>query len=182
LLRVDLQFYAFLTVVLCGAAFGLLFDVLRAARAYFRPNRLVAALGDILFWLVATVILAGGIFYANWAEFRLYVAIGIFLGAGLYFWLASPVAISLVHGLFKVSGWFLRLLATAFLRLVWAPILVVVRILWTFVRILYTGLARVADLLLGILGWIFRPAYRFYRWLKLHYLLAKRRWRRRFRR
>lgn len=182
MLPVELQFYAFFTVGLCGAAFGLLFDLLRAARAYFRPNRLVSAVGDLLFWLVATGTLAAGLFFANWAELRFYVVIGIFLGAGLYFWLASPMVVYLVQGLLTVLGWVLRLLVTLFLRLVWSPLLVIARAVWSFVRVLYTALRRLLDLLLTLLGWIFRPVYRWYRWAKLHYLLAKRRWRRRFRR
>lgn len=173
-------------ILLCGAALGLLFDLLRTARGYYRPSPWVAAAADLLFWIVATVALSGGLFYGNWGEVRFYVLVALLLGVGFYYWLASPVLTQLVRLLFRLIGWLIHLVTMLILKLIWAPILALGGLLWATVRVLWrwllalaTGIWRGLDWLSGLL---LRPFVGPYRLLKLHYLLTKRRWRRTLRR
>lgn len=184
--RLDLQFYAFFMVVLSGMALGLLFDLLRALRAYFRPNPWVGAVGDLLYWGAATVALGAGLFYGNWGEFRIYVLVGLLIGLGLYLWLASPMILAMARALLLAIAWVLDLLWMLVQRLVWAPLLALAglllgigRILWRWTRWLLRGLWGALLVVVGILG---RPLVGPYRYLKLRYLLTKRWVKRRLRR
>lgn len=183
--RLGLQFYAFFTVVLCGSALAFLFDLLRVARGYFRPNWWLAAVADLLFWLAATVAVFGGLFYANWAELRFYVLVGILVGIGLYQWLASETVVLLTRLLLRTVGWATGLVISLCQRLLWVPVVFVARLLWAAV---YGAGEATLALAMGILhllyrlaSWVFRPLRGIYRCLRLSYLLMKRRRRRRFR-
>lgn len=186
MLRLDLQFYAFFVIVLCGAALGLLFDLLRAARGHYEPNRWVAALADLLFWAVATVALSGALFFGNWGELRFYVAVALLAGAGLYFWLASQVISGLFRLVFWLLGWLANLVAMLVLKLVWNPLVFLAGLVWGGALVLWSwtvGLTLwVVGLLNGLSYWLCKPLIRPYRCLKLRYLLAKRRLKRWLRR
>jgi spore cortex biosynthesis protein YabQ len=183
--RLDLQFYAFFMITLCGAFLGLTFDLLRVARGHYQPNRLVAAAADLLYWSVATLALSSALFYGNWGELRLYVLIALLVGVGLYYWLASPVLMALIRAVIAVLEWLANLVATLILRLVWAPIVFVAGLVWAFVQMIWRwvrGLGLWLWRLLERLGdWLLAPFIGPYRFLKLHYLLTKRRVKRKLR-
>lgn len=183
--RLGLQFYAFFTVVLCGVALAFLFDLLRVARGYFRPNRWLAALADLLFWLAATAAVAGGLLAANWVELRFYVVVGILIGIGLYHWLASDIVVLLTRLLLRTVEWTVSLVIGLFHRLVWTPIVFVARLLWAAVCGAWEAALAltigILHLLYRLASWMFRPLRGIRRCIRLSYLLMKRRWRRRFR-
>jgi spore cortex biosynthesis protein YabQ len=183
--RLDLQFYAFFMILLCGAVLGLLFDLLRVARGHYQPNRLIAALADLLFWSVATVALSGALFYGNWGELRFYVLVGLLLGLGLYYWLASPLVMDMARLVLRVLEWLANLVATLVLKLVWAPLVWIAGLLWSGLLTLWRWLQALGvglwRLLIRLGGWLLTPLIGPYRFMKLHYLLTKRRWKRRLR-
>ncbi len=186
MLRLDLQFYAFFVTVLCGAVLGLLFDVLRSMRRHYRPNIVTGSAADLLFWLVATGALAAGMFFANWAELRLYVAVGLGLGVGLYLWLASPIVRYVLSLLIRFAEWIAATLVMLFMRLIWGPLKALALLLWSALQILAGWVMAVCVFIWRLLGraaWLLlRPLRGPYRCVKLQYLLLKRRLRRRFRR
>jgi len=177
--RLELQFYAFFVVVLSGVALGLLFDLLRALRGYYRPNRLVSAVGDLLFWGAATLVFGSGLFLGNWGEFRFYVLVALLIGLGLYYWLASPVFLGLAHVVLLAITWVLDFIWMLVQKLLWAPIVALATLLWRLGCTLWGWLLALLMALwrLGnLLGsWLLQPLVRPYRCLKLHYLLLKRR-------
>jgi len=178
--RMELQFYAFFMTVLSGVGLGLLFDLLRAVRAFLQPGRWLAAIGDLLFWSAATVMIASGLFLGNWGEYRFYVLVGMLLGLGLYYLLASPTILWLAELLLRFIAWLLGLVWTLLMRLVWVPLVAVARFVYRMVRTVGAWLAEwVAEI-----AWRFlwRPLMRPYRCAKLHYLLTKRRVKRTLRR
>lgn len=186
MLKLDLQFYAFFVTILCGAVLGLLFDVLRVVRAHYRPNMLATSAADMLFWGVATLALSSGMFYANWAELRFYVVVGIVLGIALYLWLASQVVRFTIRLVIQVLEWIVATLVMLFMRLVWDPVKGLVLLLWAALQLLagwvLTVFAFLWRLLFRLVSFLGRPLIGPYRCCKLHYLLWKRRMRRRFRR
>ncbi|HYG60921.1 MAG TPA: spore cortex biosynthesis protein YabQ [Symbiobacteriaceae bacterium] len=183
--QIDLQFYSFFTLLLCGAVLGLLFDLLRVARGHYRPNALVAAAVDLLFWGVATLAFSSALFYGNWGEIRFYVVVALSLGIGLYYWLASPLVIELVRLFLALLEWTANLIATLVLRLVWAPLVFMAGLVWGGLLTLWRWLTALAGTLLELLDrlghWLMRPLNGPYRYARLHYLLAKRRVKRRLR-
>lgn len=168
MLRMELQFYALFMTVLSGIGVGLLFDLLRAVRRFVRPGPLLAALGDLLFWGAATAMVGTGLFLGNWGEYRLYVLVGLLIGLGLHFWLASPAVLWLADRLLHALAWALGLLWALALRLVWFPLLALAGFILRLGR--WLG------------GWLARRLRGPYRCLRLHYLLTKRRIRRAWRR
>ncbi|HYF93079.1 MAG TPA: spore cortex biosynthesis protein YabQ [Symbiobacteriaceae bacterium] len=183
--RLDLQFYGFFMNVLCGAVLGTLFDLLRVARGHYRPNVLVAAAADLLFWSVATLALSSALFFGNWGEIRFYVVIALLLGIGLYYWLASPIVQALYRLVIHTLEWIADLIAVLIMRLVVAPVLWIAGMAWAGARTLarwFVALGQWLWQLLDRLGeWLLTPLNGPYRFMKLHYLLAKRRLKRRLR-
>ncbi len=182
----ELQFYAFFMVVLSGVALGLLFDLLRAMRGYYRPNRWVAAIGDLLFWGAAVVVFASGLFLGNWGDFRFYVLVALCAGLGLYYWLASPVLLALMHMILRLVTWLLDFVWLLVLKLVWVPVLAFISLLWRIALTLWDWTYRLLNLvwnLLDLVGhWLSRPLIKPLRCVKLRYLLLKRKVRRKLRR
>jgi len=78
------QLFAFFVTIGIGFLAGILFDVYRVFRGLWRPKKLGTFIGDILFWFVMTVIVFILLLVGNWGEIRIYVFIGIALGAYLY--------------------------------------------------------------------------------------------------
>lgn len=186
MLRLNLQFYGFFVTLLCGAALGVTYDLLRMIRRLYQPGRWTAPAVDLVFWVVACATLSSGLFFANWAQLRLYVLVGILLGIGLYLWLASPVISLLMELTLQTAGWLLRGLFQIVVIMVWKPLVAVVALFVSAMRLLVdwivalgTGLGRVA---LGFAGWLLRPFRAQIRCAKLKYLRFIRKWRRIFRR
>lgn len=89
MLTLDLQLYAVLVMVLAGVTLALLFDVYRGARGALDPGPFATAIGDIIYWLVATVIVIVALVFSTWGEVRIFVPVGIAVGALVYRWLAG---------------------------------------------------------------------------------------------
>lgn len=186
MLRLDWQFYAFFMVVLSGAFLAFQFDLLRVLRWFLRPGRLVSAGTDLLFWVVATLALTSGLFMANWAELRFYVVVGILIGIGLYFWLASRVVVYLLRLVVQAVISLVSVVLTILYRMLWLPLVAVAGFVAALGRTLWNGLlggARVCLHVLQRISWLVgRPLVGPFRCVRLHYLRLLRRWRRRFRR
>lgn len=112
------QFYAFAVTVLIGITIGMLFDFYKVTRGIFRRGKAFVNLGDLLFWVVTTVIVFLMLLAGNWGEIRFYVPIGIILGATCYIkLLSSSITKNLLYIIFvlnKIAG-----LITKVLKVVW---------------------------------------------------------------
>lgn len=78
------QFYAFLITVLAGIAIGVIFDFYRVIRGLARPRKVFTYLGDLVFWVISTMVIFFLLLVGNWGEIRFYVFVGILTGIGLY--------------------------------------------------------------------------------------------------
>jgi spore cortex biosynthesis protein YabQ len=86
------QARTFLITIGIGATAGFCFDYYRVIRRACRLKKFGTFVGDAVFWLVTTVIVFIALLWGNWGEMRLYVLIGLGLGALLYFNLFSRPA------------------------------------------------------------------------------------------
>lgn len=69
------------------------YDYYREIRRAFRFKKTGTILGDLIFWLFITVIVFALLLEANWGELRMYVFLGLGMGALLYYYLLSrPVS------------------------------------------------------------------------------------------
>jgi len=111
---VDVQLYQFSVTLLAGMALGVVFDTYRTFRLKVRPGAVATVVLDALFWVIATLLLLGAVFYASWGEVRVYVFVGVATGAWLYFWLASPIVLRFLRWAWRVIGGAMRLVQRVF--------------------------------------------------------------------
>lgn len=96
------QLFAF-GVTVCGGLFlGLLFDIYRALRGVIRPKKFITHLGDLMFWIICTVLIFVILLLGNWGEVRAYVFIGLVLGTLLYIKMLSTTVMRVILVLIKV--------------------------------------------------------------------------------
>lgn len=89
------QAYLFLIFTVNGILIGLLFDFFRIARKVFYTNDFITYIEDILFWILAGVIVLYSIFVFNNGELRLFMFLGIILGAFIYMLFVSSYIIKI---------------------------------------------------------------------------------------
>lgn len=89
------QLYLFLIFTINGIIVGLLFDFFRISRKVFSTNDVVTYIEDILFWILAGAIVLYSIFIFNNGELRLYMFLGILLGAFIYLLFVSSYIIKI---------------------------------------------------------------------------------------
>lgn|GEM_PF-4986242 len=76
---------------LVGMAVGLWVEIYRGHLRALRPRGAALVALDLLFWVVATGVVAFGLYYANWLDVRLYAVAAMAAGALWASWLAGPV-------------------------------------------------------------------------------------------
>ncbi len=87
------QARAFFMTIGIGAVAAFGYDYYRAFRQACRLKKFSTFLGDLFFWLITTAMVFALLLRANWGEMRMYVFLGLGLGALLYFHLFSkPVS------------------------------------------------------------------------------------------
>ena len=78
------QAYLFLIFILNGIIIGLLFDFFRISRKVVSTSDMATYLEDVLFWILAGAIMLYSIFVFNNGELRLFMFLGVLLGAFIY--------------------------------------------------------------------------------------------------
>ena len=78
------QTYLFLVFSLTGVIIGILFDFFRILRKSFKTSDIITYLEDIIFWILTGFIVLYNIWYFNNGEIRLFMILGIIMGAIIY--------------------------------------------------------------------------------------------------
>ena len=102
--QIDTFFYTLLT----GIILGIIFDFYRVVRGVCRPHIWITSLTDLIYWLIATVLVFIALLMGNSGEVRLYIFMGLLLGVVLYYRLASHVVIYLVLRTLKIVRQIMR--------------------------------------------------------------------------
>ena len=92
-ITVSNQLFIFISCVLCGVINGFVFDVFRIIRRLIRTSNVAAIIEDIIYWIIAAVVLFLFVLKLNSGELRFYQFIGVFLGTGIYFFTVSSFVI-----------------------------------------------------------------------------------------
>jgi len=92
----------FFWVIVAGAAVGLVFDFYRTFRHWQDLGRALTFVGDVLFSLVALLILFRFFERANALAFRFYIIWGSLLGLVLYLKLLSRFSVRCFFGFYRV--------------------------------------------------------------------------------
>lgn len=94
------QLYAFVATLVMGLTIGLLFDFYKVTKGIFRPGKILGGITDLLFWVISTLTVYFLLLIGNWGEIRLYVVIGVIIGAAVYFKLFSSGVLRAFRGIF----------------------------------------------------------------------------------
>ncbi len=89
------QILIFSITILTGILLGMLFDCYRVLRNNCKPREIWTWFTDLLYWLLATVVVFTALIASNWGELRFYVFMGILSGLGMYYSWLSLYAIRL---------------------------------------------------------------------------------------
>lgn len=102
------QAYLFLIFAINGIVIGLIFDFFRISRKVFPTNDITTYIEDVLFWILAGAIMLYSIFVFNNGQLRLYMFLGILLGAFIYLLFISSyiikINVKIINVLKKVFG------------------------------------------------------------------------------
>lgn len=90
---VENQAYLFIVFSLTGVGLGILFDFFRATRKIFKTPDLVTYIEDILYWILAGIIVLYNIWFFNDGEIRNFMILGILMGAIIYTLALSQIVI-----------------------------------------------------------------------------------------
>lgn len=115
------QARAFFITIGIGMLVAFCYDYYRVVRRTLRLKKTGTFLGDLIYWLITTVIVFALLLQANWGEMRLYVFLGLGLGAMLYYLLLSKSASRLVTIKFYI------------LFRVWKLFVVIISFIWNAV-------------------------------------------------
>lgn len=103
------QAYLFFIFIINGILIGLLFDLFRISRKVFNTKDIITYIEDILFWILAGAIVLYSIFIFNNGELRLFMFLGILIGALIYMMFISSYfikinvkIINIVKKIFKI--------------------------------------------------------------------------------
>ena len=89
------QMQLFFIFIINGIIIGLLFDFFRISRKVIRTSDFVTYIEDILFWILTGFSVLYSIFFFNNGELRLYMFLGILLGAIFYMLLISKYVVKI---------------------------------------------------------------------------------------
>ncbi len=79
------QFMVFLYTILTGALAGFLYDVYAGIGQILRLKKMGTLLGDVIYWICATMLVYALLFSYNQGEVRFFVLLGLGIGALSYF-------------------------------------------------------------------------------------------------
>ncbi len=91
IVSVSSQAYVFLCTVIGGMAIALVYDFFRILRRALKTGGFVTYVQDLLYWIIAAVIMFLTFYYSNDGELRVYLFIGAFIGVVLYALLLSKI-------------------------------------------------------------------------------------------
>lgn len=94
---VENQAYLFIVFSLTGIGLGILFDFFRALRKTFKTPDFVTYIEDIIYWILAGIIVLYNIWFFNDGEIRIYMILGILIGAMIYTLTLSSIFIKINH-------------------------------------------------------------------------------------
>ncbi|TFE24119.1 spore cortex biosynthesis protein YabQ [Cohnella luojiensis] len=151
------------SMMLCGLAMGLVFDVYRVSSHRFHVARWILPALDVVYWAAATLGVFSILLSINQGEVRMYVFLGLGIGVTGYFGVLSGWVIKIAGKLIDIFQSLFHFLWKLFNTLVLIPFLWIVRIL---AKLLDMAFIITTALLLWVGKLLFKPVH----------ALAKRLW------
>ncbi|MFZ7101382.1 MAG: spore cortex biosynthesis protein YabQ [Peptococcaceae bacterium] len=119
------QIFSFMVMLCIGVLAGILFDVYRVLRSLWKPRKIGTFIGDIIFWILMTILVFTLLLIGNWGEIRIYVFLGTAAGCYGYIKFVSKKAQKIMKRIFFYIGKILSLIW----RIITWPFQVIIKIL-----------------------------------------------------
>ncbi len=103
-IAVEAQLLVILQSVLLGAGMGVVYDLLRALRRYFRFGKAGTAVCDLVFWMFSLSAFFRFSVASAVGQSRYYVIAGLLIGAGIYIILVSESVLELLGYILSMFG------------------------------------------------------------------------------
>lgn len=94
---VENQAYLFLVFSFTGMLIGILFDFFKVLRKTYKTLDVITYIEDILFWILTGILIIYNIWFFNDGEIRLFMILGIIIGALLYTLTISYFVIKIIN-------------------------------------------------------------------------------------
>lgn len=118
-----------LLFILTGIVIGVLFDIFRIIRRSFKTPDFLTYIEDILFWLMAGIILLFTIFKFNNGEIRLYIFVSLLFGLTIYLLTLSKffikINVKIIGILKKIVCYPIKLIYNFIKKFIFRPIIFV---------------------------------------------------------
>ena len=108
---VNTQTLLFIKAVEIGILLGMFYDLIRIFRKIIKHPNWLLQLEDILYWVICMGISFGILYIHNFADIRIFVFIGMILGATLYFCTFSILFM-------KIATWLIDLIRRIILEII----------------------------------------------------------------
>ena len=102
MISLRLQIITFSSMILVGLIIGGSFDFYRVLRKKISFSRVVTDVADILFSLMATLLICGSLIYINSGQIRIYSLLGVIIGLIIYYSFFTPYILT-----FWEKGWYI---------------------------------------------------------------------------
>ena len=123
------QLINMLLFILTGIVIGVLFDIFRIIRRSFKTPDFLTYIEDIVFWLLAGIILLFTIFTFNNGEIRLYIFVSMLFGLTLYILTLSKffikINVKIIGIIKKIVCYPIKLICSFIERFIFRPIIFV---------------------------------------------------------
>lgn len=94
------QIFIFFFII--GIIVGMLFDIFRVIRKSFKTPDYITFIQDIVFLILSSILIIGGILKLNNGEIRFYLFLGIFLGGLIYSLTISNLYVIILYEIVKI--------------------------------------------------------------------------------
>lgn len=123
------QFLTITMMFASGFGLGILFDTCRVLCAQLRVSRPVISIVDIIYWIVATILVFKVLYFSNQGQLRFYVFIGLAAGVWIYFKLFSSSTVKVVLFMIEVAKRLVRICGKIIDLVIIAPVIGLYRLL-----------------------------------------------------
>lgn len=120
---VETEIKLFAIYFITGVLLSILFDIFRASRKNNKTSNIATCIQDIIFWLIAFIIIIIVMFKSNNFEIRFYLVIALVLGSILYYLTISKIVININTRVIKIIKNMFSIFKKIFLKIIGRPIL-----------------------------------------------------------
>lgn len=143
------QEQVFILFFIIGTIIGMIFDFFRVIRKSFKVPDYITFIQDVVFFILAGIIIISGIIILNSGEIRLFLFLAIFFGMLIYFLTISNLYVIILYEIVNFCKKIFKIPFLCFKKVCKCANTLIKKDFWFFCRIIYR------EELWRYLGWIF---------------------------